>query len=90
MNKLFETLLKNTSKAFCSNSNTLMIKFYYKVYPIQKALLEREDNINSLKEATAKENYLQKEDVRINYIFSEEREENFVKMIVGSSQSPWD
>lgn len=74
MNKIFETLLKNTSKAFCSNSNTLMINFNYKVFPIHKILLEREDNINALKEATAKENGLQKEDIKINYIFSESGE----------------
>lgn len=74
MNKLFETLLKNTSKEFISNSNTLMIKFYYPVYPIHKILLEREDNINALKEATALENGLQKEDIRINYIFGDNSE----------------
>ena len=89
MNKLFETLLKNTSKEFISNSNTLMIKFYYKVFPIHKIMLEREDNLNALREATAKENNLRAEDVRINYIFGEEREVNSFAVSFENRDTPW-
>jgi uncharacterized protein (UPF0276 family) len=93
MNKLFEMLLKNTSKAFCSNSNTLMIKFNYNVFPIHKVLLERDDNINALKEVTAKENNLQKEDIKINYIFPEEKQIIDFKIPIADEKkwqdSPW-
>lgn len=93
MNKLFETLLKNTSKAFCSNSNTLMINFNYKVFPIHKIFLEREDNINALKEATAKENGLQKEDIKINYIFSDNSEIKIIDIPINKKlddiAEPW-